>query len=193
MHYPIDLSSRNVTHTEEISLLSKRPSFCLTPRDTNWHKCRLDWQAFVDKVRWADLYFDREPTHHSNTSTILPDDLGPFNIKSDVRAPVSKDIALETFLAAAEIKLFDAERAARREPKANISRAENMAFCQLRKSKDIIVRLQDKGSRFVILDRNDYIDKVESNLSDGSFDILSSRPSLSFYRTVKDWVTNGWE
>ena len=57
----------------------------------------------------------------------------------------------------------------------------------MHKSKDIVVRLQDKGSRFVILDRNDYIDKVESNLSDGSFDILSSNLSLSFYRTVKDW------
>ena len=99
---------------------------------------------------------------------------------------MSKNIALETFLATVENKLFDAERA-RREPKANISRAENMALCQLRKSKDIVVRLQDKGSRFVILDRNDYIDKVESNLNDGSFDILSSDPSLSFYHTVKDW------
>ena len=61
-----------------------------------------------------------------------------------------------------------------------------MALCQLLKSKDIVVRLQDKGSRFVILDRNDDIDKVENNLSDGSFDILCSDPSLSFYRTVKD-------
>ena len=90
-----------------------------------------------------------------------------------MRAPVSKDITLETFLAAVENKLFDAERA-RREPKANISRAENMALCQLRKSKDIVIRLQDKGSRFVILDKNDFIDKVESNLSDGSFDILTN-------------------
>ena len=186
MHYPIDLSSRNDTHTDEIRLLSKGPSFCPIPRDINWHKCRLDWQAFVDKVRWADYYFGREPTHNSNTSVTLLDDLGSFKIKSNVRAPVSKDIALETFLATVENKLFDAERA-RREPKANISRAENMALCKLRKSKDIVVRLQDKGSRFVILDRNDYIDKVESNLSDGSFDILSSDPSLSFYHTVKDW------
>ena len=149
-------------------------------------KCRLDWQAFVDKVRWADFYFDRKPTHNSNTSVILHDDLSPFNIKSDVRAPVSKDTAQENFLATAENKLLDAE-GARREPKANISRAENMALCQLRKSKDIGVRLQDKGSRFVILDRKDYINKVESNFRDGSFDILSSDPSLSFYRTVKDW------
>ena len=58
-------------------------------------------------------------------------------------------------------------------------------LCQLCKFEDIVVRLQDKGSRFVILDRNDYIDKVESNLSDGSFDILSSDPSLTFYRAVK--------
>ena len=62
-----------------------------------------------------------------------------------------------------------------------------MALCQLRQSKDIVVRLQDKRSGFVILDRNGYIDKVESNLSNGSFDILSSDPSLSFYRTVKNW------
>ena len=47
-----------------------------------------------------------------------------------------------------------------------------------------MVRLQDKGSRFVILDRNDYIDKVERNLNDGSFDILSSDPSLSHYHIV---------
>ena len=38
-----------------------------------------------------------------------------------------------------------------------------------------------------ILDRNDYIDKVERNLNDGSFDILGSDPSLSYYHIVKDW------
>ena len=72
MHYPIDLSSRNDTHTDEISLLRKGPSFCPIPRDINWQKCRLDWQAFIDKVRWADFYFDREPAYNSNTSVILP-------------------------------------------------------------------------------------------------------------------------
>ena len=101
-----------------------------------------------------------------------------------MHAPVSQGIALETFLAAVESKLFDAERARR---KQTPSRAENMAFCHLCRSKDIVVRLQDKGSRFVIRDRNDYLNKVESNLSDSSFDILSSDPSHSFYRTVKDW------
>ena len=56
-------------------------------------------------------------------------------------------------------------------------------------SKDIVIRLQDKGSRFVILDRTDYIDKVESNLGDGSFDLLPSDPLLAYYQIVKDWGT----
>ena len=60
---------------------------------------------------------------------------------------------------------------------------------QLRTSKDIFIRLQDKGSRFVILDRTDYIDKVESNLGDGSFDLFPSDPSLAYYQIVKDWGT----
>ena len=96
---------------------------------------------------------------------------------------------METFLATVENKLFDAERV-RREPKANISRAENMALCQLRKSKDIVVRLQDKGSRFVILDRNDCIDKVESNLSDGS---LVRICLFHFTILLKIGVINGWK
>ena len=57
----------------------------------------------------------------------------------------------------------------------------------LRTSKDIVVRLQDKSSRFVILDRNDYIDKVESNLNDGSFDLLPADLSSSYYQMVRDW------
>ena len=63
--------------------------------DINWHKCHLDWQAFVDRLRWADFFFDCN--NH--------DELGHFSIKSNKQAPVSKDIALETFLATIENKL----------------------------------------------------------------------------------------
>ena len=58
---------------------------------------------------------------------------------------------------------------------------------QLRSSNDISVRMQDQGCRFVILDRQDYIDKVESNLNDGSFDVLPSDPSIILTKTVKNW------
>ena len=58
---------------------------------------------------------------------------------------------------------------------------------QLHSSNDISVRLQDKGSRFFILDRQDYIDKVESNLNNGSFDVLPSDTSIIFTEAVKNW------
>ena len=109
-HRPIDFSGRSDTPKDKIYLLSKGPSFCPIPKDINWHKCRQDWQAFVDKMRWADFHFDCEHTDIANTSDSVVDDLGPFKAKSHTPAPVSKDIALETFLATVERKLFDANR-----------------------------------------------------------------------------------
>ena len=129
-HHPIDLSSRTDSPVDEINLLSKRPSFWPIPRDINWYKCRQEWQAFVDKMWWADFHFDREHIDTMNTSDTVVD-LGPFKVKSHKRAPVSKDIAWETFLATVDNKLFDVDRASY-EPKSNISKAENKALCKLR-------------------------------------------------------------
>ena len=42
-------------------------------------------------------------------------------------------------------------------------------------------------NRFVILDRQDYIDKVQSNLNDGSFNVLPSDPSDIFTEAIKNW------
>ena len=72
------------------------------------------------------------------------EELGPFSIKSNKRAPISKDIALETFLATVENKLFDIKRA-RTRPISNLSKLERTAMNQLRSSNDISVRLQDKS------------------------------------------------
>ena len=141
---------------------------------------------YVDRLRWADFFFDRNESNTFDTSGNYYDELGPFSIKSDRRTPVSKDIALETFLATAKNKLFDIKRA-RTRPISNLSQLERTAMNQLRSFNDISVKLQDKGSRFVILDRQDYVDKVESNLNDGSFDVLPSDSSIIFNEAVKNW------
>ena len=185
-HHPIDLSTRSGLLDGEIDLLSKGPSFCPTPSDINWYKCHLDWQAFVDRLGWADFFFDRNESNALDTPGYSHEELGPFSIKSNKRAPVSEDIALEAFLATIENNLFDIKRA-RTRPIYNLSKLERSAMNQLRSSNDISVRLQDKGSRFFIVDRQDYIDKVESNLNDGSFDVLPSDPSIIFTETVKNW------
>ena len=83
-------------------------------------------------------------------------------------------------------KLFDIKRV-RLRPISNLSKLERTVMNQFRSSNDISVRLQDKDSRLVILDRQDYIDKVESNSNDGSFDVLPSDPSIIFNEAVKNW------
>ena len=121
-----------------------------------------------------------------SSSDMLDDNLGPFKVKSGACAPVSEDIALETFLATIEHKLFDVHRACHH-PVSNLSKSEHKTLHRLHTSKGIVVRLQDKGSRFVILDRTHYIHKVESNVNDGSFDLLPADPSSSYYQRVRDW------
>ena len=68
-------------------------------------------QAFVHRLRWADFFFDRNESIAFDTPGNNYEELGPFSIKSNKRAPISKDIALETFLATVENKLFDIKRA----------------------------------------------------------------------------------
>ena len=138
----------------------------------------------------ADFFFDRNESNTYDTPGNSHEELGPFSIKSNKRALISKDIALETLLATGENKLFDIKRA-RTRPISSLSKLERSAMNQLRSSNDIFVRLQDKCSRFVILDRQDYIDKVESNLNDGSFDVLPSDASIIFTETIKNWGENG--
>ena len=148
-----------------------------------WTSNNLFWLQWLPSIFLS--YSDRNSGYISSSPDILDDNLGPFKVKFGARVPVSKDIALETFLATIENKLFDVHRA-RHHPVSNLSKSEHKTLHQLRTSKNIVVRLQDKGSRFVILDRTDYIDKVESNLNDGLFDLLPSDPSSSYYQTVRD-------
>ena len=68
-----------------------------------------------------------------------------------------------------------------------------MALCQLRKSNDIVVRLQEKGPRFVILDRNDYIDKVERISVMGHLIFLVRICLFHFTILLKIGVINGWK
>ena len=91
----------------------------------------------------ADFFFDRNENDASDTLGDVVDELGPFSIKTNKRAPISKGIALENFLAALENKLFQIERAYKT-PRSNLPRTEYRALGELRPCSDIVVRMQDK-------------------------------------------------
>ena len=53
--------------------------------------------------------------------------------------------------------------------------------------ENTIVRIQNKGSRFVLLTNQDYENKVEHQIARSSFQKLLSDPSQEFERKVKLW------
>ena len=55
-------------------------------------------------------------------------------------------------------------------------------------SHDEVIRVQDKGSRFVVLGNNSYIEKVEHQINRSSFDKLDADPTPKFKEEVNNWL-----
>ena len=53
---------------------------------------------------------------------------------------------------------------------------------------DKVIGVQDKGSRFVVLDTNSYIEKVEHQINRSCFDKLDADPSPKFKEKVNKWL-----
>ena len=73
-----------------------------------------------------------------------------------------------------------------RKPKDNLTREERLALRNLKHS-DNIIRIQDKGSRFVILNREEYHSKMLGQLNNSlHYDKVNSDPTLDHFEQVKN-------
>ena len=102
-----------------------------------------------------------------------------FKLPSGKDAPRSSDKALELFLELVESDLFHPDIAKTKfKPNLTIVQQDTL-HCQ-RSNKDIAIRIQDKGSRFVILNTTYYVDKMDrylrnnANFSKLDFDITKT-------------------
>ena len=67
----------------------------------------------------------------------------------------------------------------------NLSKDEKAALKDIRNQDKNVVIVQDKGSRFVVLDNEDYVKKVEHQIS---FQRLEYDPAKCFDVKVNTWV-----
>ena len=51
-----------------------------------------------------------------------------------------------------------------------------------------VISVQDKGLRFIVLDINSYIEKVEHQINRSSSDKLDADPSPKFKEKVNNWL-----
>ena len=87
----------------------------------------------------------------------------PFYVKSNWEPPVQRSVALETFLEEvktelAEIKLI--------KPKPNLSYNERKAIRELRTNSEINIKKADKGTKTVIMNKQDKIQEGLIQLDD---------------------------
>ena len=87
------------------------------------------------------------------------------------RAKETNIISLELFIENIEKDIFDA--AAKRNFRPNISEEDKEALKEIRWWNNQTVQVQDKGSRFVILDNNDYEQKIQTQIDRSSFSQFS--------------------
>ena len=66
----------------------------------------------------------------------------------------------------------------------NIARGEQVALKEVRNWDKKKIRIQDKGSRFVILDNSDYGEKLQHRINRSSFEKIPENPKKTYEKRV---------
>ena len=187
----INLSCLNLTSSQK-SLLAKGPSFIPTPADINWYELRKDFTSFVNQLRYK--------VKQSQSTSIEPTESNNNNINNSFSSPPVQHArytplyraketnikSLELFIGNIEKDTFDTATVKNVRPK--ISKKEKEALKEIRLRNNQTVRVQDKGSHFVILDNNDYEQKTQTQIDRSSFNRLEEDPIKKFDIEINNWI-----
>ena len=114
------------------------------------------------------------------------------------RSKPSTNNSVESFINGIEKERFNSNNIGK--IRNNLNKQEKQALKEMKSWDDKVIRVQDKGSRFVVLDTNSFIEKVEHQINRSSFDKLNTDPSPKFKEKVNNWlekwshvITNEWK
>ena len=93
---------------------------------------------------------------------------------------------MELFIENIEKYIFDT--VAVRNVRLNISKEEKEALKEITSWKNETVGVQDKSSRFVILDNHNYEKNMQAQINRSSFNQLEEDPSKKFDIQINNWV-----
>ena len=196
----INLSSLNLTSPQK-SLLSKGPFFVPTAKYVNWYELRKNFTKFVNQLRFKLKQYQLNQDHQNQQelsnliqSKSLPNEasLPPPPPRRDKRygplynSKPTNNRSLELFIDNIEKDLFNPTPLVSARP--NISKREQNALKEIKSWKDQTIRIQDKGSRFVILENRDYEQKIIYQIERNSFKQLPQDPRKQFEMKVNNWI-----
>ena len=187
---PINLDSQNrdlpIGLTE---LCSRGPSFIPTPVSFDWLQMQKDFDKFSKNMRTQVFFANKEkPAALGQKSKF---DVPP-KTNSNWDPPKSTIPELETFLSLIEREIFSNTK--RRKVEDNLSELERKALNTWRKNNlfnenpELLIRQQDKGNRFVLIDKITDVNKAEEQIQKSSFRELHHDPTLEHLKKVMEWV-----
>ena len=180
---PINLTSQELTE-DQTRLLRKGPSFCPLPKDINWLKLQDDWEKFERRMRLKAFFHQKRGTEgdqdQAHSNEFKPPSTKTWN------PPKSKHPELELFLSEVKKGIFNPANI--NHPRDNLTKKERLALKELKSDSERIIRIQDKGSRFVLISRKDYTSKMLDQLQNPLHSRqLSLNPSDDHLNIVQAW------
>ena len=93
---------------------------------------------------------------------------------------------LELFLDSVRTELFDPRNV--RFIQDNLSVGERQALVTLKQADNVAIQIQDKGSKFVVIDKSDYDSKMKEQLENPlHYQKLEHDPSADYVEVIKQW------
>lgn len=167
-HHPIVLTNTNSNQIGDSikDLCAKGPSFILTPENFDWLQLQKDFDSFRNRLRARYLFSTSEdPCSNNETQTLRR----PPKQPSIWRSPKTNSPEQERFLSSVERALFN--DTSRRKVPDNLTKEERSSLRQWRKNElfnqdgELLMRLQDKGNRFVIVVKETDKRKAEEQIA----------------------------
>ena len=196
MFEAFNLTNHELTETQR-KICSLGLKFVPTVRRYDRVRKWFDIQAFKRKLR-LDLYHHRKKSNNKEKEVEEKDEEEqdipnyPWHPKSSFEPPSGMNLALERFLDKLEQDLMDPGN--EKKVKDNLSHEERQALYDLSKwnkvrEEEIMIRVQDKGSRIVIEEKERYKQKMLQYLEDtNTFREDEEDQSEEYQKEVKQWV-----
>ena len=190
-HEPINLTN-NPMDQNLSSLCSKGPSFVPSPSNMNWLQLLKDFDSFKHRMRtrafFSTINKGDQTTNSTADSTIQP----PYVPQQASKiAPRSKINELEVFLSKLETDLFS--DTTKKFHRFNLTHGERGALKDWqekmnRVDSEIVLRIQDKGNRFVLVNKETDKEKAYQQIERSNFLQIDDDPTKHHVEVVKKFV-----
>ena len=194
----INLSSKNITNDHKF-VFHLGESFAVTPSKTDRDKLLEDVNSWANSLRMGFILSRvAKPTESEEIQEITMNQrIKQMEKDLKIKPPTKKNFtnsgnhALELFIS--NVKKQIANHPGKTNAPKNVDKETLEAIKDLKSWDDAVIRLFDKGTGFFVLDKADYINRVETALNDQNTFRKVESPQTRIKETIdaiKVWATN---